>query len=440
MTGDTARLIRRHVLTAVAVTIGLLCALTAVEWRLAGAEADRITREAATRVAERVTAVLGAADLADAPDADALDARLEGFFAAGVVTRVKVWRIDGDVARVVYSDERRLVGDERASSPELAAALARGGVVVREVPEDVEHRFESAESSELREAFVASTDATGAPLRVEVYVPVFRDAWVASTLTVYLPVLLGGIALLVAVLAPLSVRLTRRVVDTERDRRRALDDARHARESERLRLARRLHDDVLQDLGGAALALEALSRRDHPDSQRLRAIAGTVAEDARTLRGLLADDLVADPPPLAQALAQAIGPGDADDPAPTLDVDPRVTADPAMTRLLTEAAGELARNARRHARASRIAVRVTDADGDAVLVVEDDGRGFDPRRTPDARFGLRLLADAVDEAGGTLRVESSAAGTRIEMRVPVGTRVSPRTPAVQRSAGEPAPR
>ncbi|PTT16221.1 hypothetical protein DBR36_13370, partial [Microbacterium sp. HMWF026] len=273
MTNGTARLIRRHVLVAAAVTVGLLCALTAVEWRLAGAEADRVTREAATRVAERVTAVLGAADLADAPDADALDARLEGFFAAGVVARVKVWRIDGDVARVVYSDERRLVGQERPFSPELAAALERDGVVVREVPDDVEHRFETAGSPELREAFLASTDATGAPLRVEVYVPVFRDAWVASTLTVYLPVLLGGIALLVAVLAPPSVRLTRRIVATERERRRALDDARHARESERLRLARRLHDDVLQDLGGAALALEALARRDHPDRERLRTIA-----------------------------------------------------------------------------------------------------------------------------------------------------------------------
>ncbi|PTT15734.1 hypothetical protein DBR36_14385, partial [Microbacterium sp. HMWF026] len=104
-------------------------------------------------------------------------------------------------------------------------------------------------------------------------------------------------------------------------------------------------------------------------------------------------------------------------------VDPRVTTDPATTRLLTEAAGELTRNARRHARASRISVRVTDFDRDALLVVEDDGRGFDPRRTADDRFGLRLLSDAVAEAGGTLRVDSSAAGTRVEVRVPLGVRV-----------------
>lgn len=412
-----ARLIRRHVLAAIGVAVALLCALIVIEWRLATAEADRVTREAAGRVAERVSDTLAATEVGGVPDAADLDARLEGFFAVGTVARVKVWRIEGDTARVVYSDEPSLIGDERPYSPDLAERLRREGVVVKEVPDDVEHRFESTDSRELREAFLAFHDADGTPLHLEVYVPVFRDAWVTSTLTVYLPILVAGMIALAAALAPLSIRLARGLAAAEAERREAVAFGLRAREGERLRLARRLHDDVLQDLTGSALALQAMASRPEADPDRLTRVADTLATDARMLRTLLDGDLHVAPLSLRAALAEIALEDEAGPPVSVevaLDEDP----DADTVRLLAEAARELVRNARRHAQAESIRVAVVAENEETILTVADDGRGFaeDPGAT--ARHGIRLLERAVSDAGGRLEIATGSHGTSVVVRLP----------------------
>ncbi|MDQ1083949.1 MULTISPECIES: sensor histidine kinase [Microbacterium] len=424
-TPSATTIVRRHLLAAAAVTLAIVAALVGVEWSLATAEADRVTRAAATRVAERVSSVLSAADFARGTiDVAALDGRLEGFFAAGSVVRVKVWRVEDDAARVVYSDERRLIGDRRPYSPVLAERLARQGVVVLEVPDDAEHRFEAG-GDELREAFIAFTDAGGAALRLEVYVPVFRDAWVRSTLAVYVPVLVGGVATLVAVLVPMSVRLARRLSDAEIDRRLAIEYGLRSRERERLRLGRRLHDDVLQDLAGSALALEALASA--PDPARLRAIASMLANDARTLRGILDAAAPERPPALAEAIEAAVTPARSSGLTVELDIRTDAEPDAETSRLLVEAARELVRNVREHAHASRATVNLRTEPGVIVLTVSDDGQGFAPGRTMTSGHGLRLLQSAFAEVQGDLTVTTSDGGTVARGRVPVESeaRVAP---------------
>ncbi|MDQ1131024.1 sensor histidine kinase [Microbacterium sp. SORGH_AS_0888] len=417
-----ATLIRRHLLAATIVTVGLLAALVGLEWALATAEADRVTRAAATRVAERVSSTLSVADLTGGTlDAATLDAQVQGFFDAGAVARIKVWSVDGNTVRVVYSDERRLIGDERPYSAGLADRLGREGVVVLDVPSNVEHRFEGRDSRELREAFIAFTDATGTPLRLEVYVPVFRDAWVASTLAVYVPVLVAGIAALTALLVPMSIRLARRLAEADSDRRAAIDYGLRSRERERLRLARRLHDDVLQNLAGSALALEVLASA--PDPSRLRAISATLSDDARALRDLLDDDAPVAALPLREALDDVVAAARAAGWHVRVDVAPEIDGDAApdaeTSRLLTEATRELVRNARAHAHAEHIEVRVGRPDDEYELTVTDDGRGFPAGRTPSSGHGLRLLRSAFVETGGDLHVSSGGAGTTIRAHVPV---------------------
>jgi len=65
----------------------------------------------------------------------------------------------------------------------------------------------------------------------------------------------------------------------------------------------------------------------------------------------------------------------------------------------------------KHAGAKHVRVKVSSSS----LVVEDDGRGFDPDGTEgDGHFGLRMLQDLVRAAGGTLEVDSSTGkGTRV---------------------------
>jgi len=91
-------------------------------------------------------------------------------------------------------------------------------------------------------------------------------------------------------------------------------------------------------------------------------------------------------------------------------------------RLIFRVAQECLRNVARHAQASHVSVRLTDAGGSMVLSVSDDGIGFDPEqvlhsRRPD-QYGLRLMVDAAREAGAVLRVRSAPGqGTCWELKV-----------------------
>ena len=71
-----------------------------------------------------------------------------------------------------------------------------------------------------------------------------------------------------------------------------------------------------------------------------------------------------------------------------------------------------------HARAKNVKVSLRCARKDATLTIEDDGAGFDVRRAPDERHGLRGMRERARLAGGTLRVVSQRGkGTRVIAKV-----------------------
>jgi signal transduction histidine kinase len=74
----------------------------------------------------------------------------------------------------------------------------------------------------------------------------------------------------------------------------------------------------------------------------------------------------------------------------------------------------------RHARASRVDVRIAREPDRVVLTVRDDGVGFDPA-TVGMHGGLQNMADRISAAGGTLRVESvPGGGTSVLGSIPQG--------------------
>jgi len=98
-----------------------------------------------------------------------------------------------------------------------------------------------------------------------------------------------------------------------------------------------------------------------------------------------------------------------------VELDP--AAEPAVLRVVQEALA----NAVKHARPSRVVLRVRDAGGGrAVLSVSDDGAGFDPARAAGRHgMGLDLMRERVAELGGQLRLES-APGEGTTVRVTLG--------------------
>ena len=61
------------------------------------------------------------------------------------------------------------------------------------------------------------------------------------------------------------------------------------------------------------------------------------------------------------------------------------------------------------------------SDGNVVLIVEDDGKGFDPGRAVDGERGMGLVSmrERAAQVGGALEIESRpGAGTTVYVRVP----------------------
>jgi signal transduction histidine kinase len=83
-------------------------------------------------------------------------------------------------------------------------------------------------------------------------------------------------------------------------------------------------------------------------------------------------------------------------------------------------------NVRKHSGASKAIVRVRDDGVLAMIVIEDDGHGFDVATTPYTRdgFGLHSMRERLDLLGGTLTIDSEPGrGTRVVATVPSVTPV-----------------
>jgi signal transduction histidine kinase len=79
-------------------------------------------------------------------------------------------------------------------------------------------------------------------------------------------------------------------------------------------------------------------------------------------------------------------------------------------------------NAERHAGATAARVRVEAQDGQVVLEVRDNGRGFDPAAGHPGHFGLESMRSRAAEIGGWLTIASApGSGTLVRVLVPADT-------------------
>ena len=87
--------------------------------------------------------------------------------------------------------------------------------------------------------------------------------------------------------------------------------------------------------------------------------------------------------------------------------------DPSVEGELFRIAQQALDNVRQHAHATRARLALTCAKKKSMLVVEDDGVGFEVRRVPGDRHGIRGMRERAEKVGGKLRITSSARGTRV---------------------------
>jgi signal transduction histidine kinase len=197
---------------------------------------------------------------------------------------------------------------------------------------------------------------------------------------------------------------------------------------ERNRLARELHDAVSQKLFGLVLTAEAAGTLVERDPDAARAQLDRLQELAREAIAELRSIIFELRPPeldqegLAVTLRKHVEVlRRVHEPEIALVEDGVGRLDPSAEGEIFRIAQEALQNALRHAGARRIDVQLAAEGGRFVLVVADDGEGFDPA-APDVRsrrLGLTSMEERARALGGTLSISSErGAGTTVRLEVP----------------------
>jgi signal transduction histidine kinase len=216
---------------------------------------------------------------------------------------------------------------------------------------------------------------------------------------------------------------------------------------ERQRLARELHDGVLQSLAGAALQLEAISRLIDIDTkvaqEHLRAVGEVIAGEQRELRRWIerlqppSSASIATGTDLATALEKLRERAEwqwgfkvelSVDGAGTV---PRTLGDE-IYRIVQEAFTNAGRHA--HARLVRASVTLGTGSDPVRIIVSDDGCGFPFRGVYDhselaaRRIGPRSLRERVALLGGELVITTEHTGPEIDVTLPRAQQSARRAP------------
>ena len=344
------------------------------------------------------------------------------------VVRIKLWKLDGTV---IYSDDPRLI-NQRFELDDQDLAPVRTGVPSSTIVDvnSPENILERSYSTDLVQVYnrVQAGDTT---LLYEVYYELPTVAGSALTnISKLLPAFVVGLVLLWLLQLPLAWRLVTRLKQSQDDREALHRKVIEASDNERRRIARDLHDGVVQSLAGVSYSLSAVA-------DRLRGVApedavsdiGEAAhltrDGVRELRTLISEIY---PPNLEQlglnaALSHLLDSLAGEGVETRLELAPQRPVSRDVASVLYRAAQESIRNSVSHSRATTVALSLRYDDGAATLTVRDDGVGFDPSAPRDdgrPHFGLLLMGELAAEAGGRAHVESSPGrGTMVVVEVPL---------------------
>jgi signal transduction histidine kinase len=203
---------------------------------------------------------------------------------------------------------------------------------------------------------------------------------------------------------------------------------------ERTRIARELHDGIIQSVMGVQIQLHTLAgrlrREEHPLGDEVHRLGGLLHTEVLGLRDMMQQmqpselaperliDTLAD---LVQRFQYETGIR-----ARFMSQFERIDLSPRACREVTRMIQEALVNVRKHSGAKSVSVRLTCADGVCRLAIDDDGRGFPftgRLSLNDVEFGRqgpRVIKERVRLLGGELAVESAPnQGARIAISIPM---------------------
>jgi signal transduction histidine kinase len=209
----------------------------------------------------------------------------------------------------------------------------------------------------------------------------------------------------------------------------------NAQEEERRRIARELHDDINQQLAILAIELQSMET-DVPRlprselRQRLRSLWNKTNSTSQDLQHI-SHRLHPSKLEFLGLVGALRGLGNEFKQTPGVKLDIQIRAVPNLVNkdvslALFRVAQEALHNSEKHSKASNMRLELLAEENDVVLLISDDGVGFDPSAVGDKSLGILSMEERLRLVGGNLVISAHPGrGTRIEARVPL---------AVQRNA------
>lgn len=234
------------------------------------------------------------------------------------------------------------------------------------------------------------------------------------------------IACAAALVLLIAIAFYSRIEQIKRRYRQRMRD-RHA---ERERIARDLHDTLLQGIQSLLFRLQNWET-DPALPPGYREEVAAVVTQVRSIviegrdRILMLRRTDAQPTELLEALS-VVGPRESNASSPEMRIsmigDPRPVKAVALEQL-SDIGREAVRNSLQHAKASCVCVSVEYRRRSLILQIRDDGIGIDPsilRRSSKSRhFGITGMCERVEQLGGRIRIQRlEPHGTQVEVVVP----------------------
>jgi signal transduction histidine kinase len=191
---------------------------------------------------------------------------------------------------------------------------------------------------------------------------------------------------------------------------------------DRQRIARDLHDSVIQDLFAVGLGLQELTRRiDDPETaQMVDEAVDRLDTSVNSLRRYIFELKDPSHPNLTlderlQDLVSRMGSAYPSTVRLSIDWIGPTTSDDEIIMLVQEGLS----NSLRHGGAETVEISIDDEDHNVVIKVEDDGIGFDQAAIHDG-MGLPNMRSRVERLGGVMTVDSQIGeGTTVQIWLPV---------------------
>jgi signal transduction histidine kinase len=298
-----------------------------------------------------------------------------------------------------------------------------GGLIRQKLSHDSQLLLENLRPGNYRvEARAYTRDLVASePIRFEFNVARAPFPWTSTALSVLL--------LLALVAMWWGYRQNKRLVGTNVALAETRFQLANETETERRRIARDLHDQTLSDLRRLMLLTDQLpvneSSNGHVEPSKIRAEIESVSTEIRRICEDLSPSALANvglSAALEWALADAVGHQPAEkrfeyefvcDPV----IDERLRLDPAQQIQIYRIVQEAISNVCRHSSATRVSLSLSiDSDGELVIELEDNGRGFDVNKLAKKGRGLTNIRSRASLIDANVTWSTPGDGTLFTLR------------------------